>query len=299
MNTAHDEFVAGQVYTDSVTVSTIDGTSLELKVEITGTNDAAQITANEVLKFESDAALTVSGKLEVSDIDSPTVFNAGTFTGAYGSLTLNSSGAWSYTASSAHNEFIANGLYTDVFNVTAADGTVSSVKIHIIGTAETNNDLYTGTAAVNIPDSYTDDSLVHLSTAGIQQVNGGNDNLGTSVNAREDTVKLDFSLADATMKTSADGQHVEVTFLNDASTLKTLSNVEAVQFNDALVRIIGADGYKNVADATNTNNASHVNVGVDAVFVSVASGYDALVQHASEVDLSNTYTALTDAYNHH
>jgi VCBS repeat-containing protein len=256
MNTAHDEFVAGQVYTDSVTVSTIDGTSLELKVEITGTNDAAQITANEVLKFESDAALTVSGKLEVSDIDSPTVFNAGTFTGAYGSLTLNSSGAWSYTASSAHNEFIANGLYTD-------------------------------------------DSLVHLSTAGIQQVNGGNDNLGTSVNAREDTVKLDFSLADATMKTSADGQHVEVTFLNDASTLKTLSNVEAVQFNDALVRIIGADGYKNVADATNTNNASHVNVGVDAVFVSVASGYDALIQHASVIDLSNTYAALTDAYNHH
>jgi hypothetical protein len=90
-----------------------------------------------------------------------------------------------------------------------------------------------------------------------------------------------------------------VTFLNDASTLKTLSNVEAVQFNDALVRIIGADGYKNVADATNTNNASHVNVGVDAVFVSVASGYDALIQHASVIDLSNTYAALTDAYNHH
>ena len=133
----------------------------------------------------------------------------------------------------------------------------------------------------------------------IMQVHGGDDNLGAMVNGREDTVKLEFNLADATMKTSADGHHVEVSFKNDASTLKTLSNVEAVQFNDAMVRIIGADGYKDVAEATNTSNVSHVNVGVDAVFVSVASGYDALVQHASVVDLNNTYTALSDAYNHH
>jgi VCBS repeat-containing protein len=299
MNAAHDAFVAGKVYTDSVTVSTIDGTSFELKVNITGDNDAAEITAEEILKFETDAALTASGQLEVTDVDSNAAFNEGTFTGTYGSLTLTASGAWNYTASSAHNEFIPNGLYSDVFNVTSVDGTVSSIKIHMIGTAEANDDLYTGAATVNIPDSFTDDSFVHLSTAGVQQVQGGDDNLGALVNGREDTVKLDFNLADATMKTSADGHHVEVSFQNDASTVKTLSDVEAVQFNDALVRIIGAGGYKDVAEATDTSNVSHVKVGVDAVFVSVASGYDALVQHGSEVDLSNTYTALTDAYNHH
>ena len=64
--------------------------------------------------------------------------------------------------------------------------------------------------------------------------------------------------------------------------------------NNMLVRLAGGR-----SEATDTSNVSHVKVGVDAVFVSVASGYDALVQHGSEVDLSNTYTALTDAYNHH
>ena len=127
---------------------------------------------------------------------------------------------------------------------------------------------------------------------------GGFDDVGLLVNAREDVVKLDFNLANADFKTSADGHHVEVTFNHDVSTLKLLSNVEAVQFNDALVRIIGADGYKDVAEATNAANKSHVNAS-DAVFVSVASGYDALLTHPSVADLNNTYNTLTDSYNHH
>ena len=298
MNTSHDEFVAGQVYTDNVTVSTIDGTSLTLKVEITGTNDAAVITANEVVLFETDAALTAKGQLDIYDFDNSAQFVAGSFTGNYGTLTLTSAGAWNYQASSAHNEFIINGLYTDAFTVTSADGTTSTVKVNIIGTTEGNNDLYSGTAAVNVPTTFTENSLVHLSTAGVQQVNGGFDDVGLLVNAREDVVKLDFNLANADFKTSADGHHVEVTFNHDASTLKLLSNVEAVQFNDALVRIIGADGYKDVAEATNVANKSHVNSG-EAVFVSVARGYDALLTHPSTVDLNNTYNTLTDSYNHH
>ena len=182
--------------------------------------------------------------------------------------------------------------------MTSVDGTTSTVKINIIGTAESNNDLYSGTAAVNIPTTFTDNSLVHLSTAGVQQVNGGFDDIGLLVNAREDVVKLDFNLANADFKTSADGHHVEVTFNHDASTLKLLSNVEAVQFNDALVRIIGADGYKDVAEATNAANKSHVNAS-DAVFVSVASGYDALLTNPTATEVTNTYNTLTDSYNHH
>jgi hypothetical protein len=71
-----------------------------------------------------------------------------------------------------------------------------------------------------------------------------------------------------------------------------------VQFNDALVRIIGADGYTDVAEATNVANKSHINA-TDAVFVSVASGYDALLLHPSVADLNNTYNSLTDAHNLH
>ena len=44
MNTAHDEFVGGLTYTDSITVATADGTTQVLTVTILGTNDAAVIT---------------------------------------------------------------------------------------------------------------------------------------------------------------------------------------------------------------------------------------------------------------
>ncbi|MSQ65621.1 MAG: hypothetical protein EXR37_04615 [Limnohabitans sp.] len=215
----------------------------------------------------------------------------------YGTLNLSSNGAWTYTASSAHNEFMTNALYSDTFTVAAVDRTTSTVKVNMIGTADAG-DVYSVENAVSIPTTFADNSLTSLTTAGVQQVIGGFDDVGLLVNARQDVVKLDFNLANADFKTSADGHHVEVTFNHDASTLKLLSNVEAVQFNDALVRIIGAGGYTDVAEATNAANKSHVNAG-DAVFVSVASGYDALLAHPSTADLNNTYNTLTDSYNNH
>ena len=59
---------------------------------------------------------------------------AGTLSGTYGSLALAANGAWTYTASSAHNEFVAGTTYSDVFDVVSADGTHTSVTIHILGT---------------------------------------------------------------------------------------------------------------------------------------------------------------------
>ena len=44
MNTAHNEFVAGTSYTDSITVTTADGTQQVVTVTIAGTNDAAVLT---------------------------------------------------------------------------------------------------------------------------------------------------------------------------------------------------------------------------------------------------------------
>ena len=45
-----------------------------------------------------------------------------------------SNGAWTYSASSAHNEFAAGTTYTDTFSVASADGTLTSVTINILGT---------------------------------------------------------------------------------------------------------------------------------------------------------------------
>ena len=54
--------------------------------------------------------------------------------GSYGTFAIDSAGAWTYTASSAHNEFVAGTTYTDTFAVASADGTTTSVTINILGT---------------------------------------------------------------------------------------------------------------------------------------------------------------------
>ena len=54
--------------------------------------------------------------------------------GSYGTFAIDAAGAWTYTASSAHNEFVAGTTYTDTFAVASADGTLSSVTINILGT---------------------------------------------------------------------------------------------------------------------------------------------------------------------
>ena len=75
------------------------------------------------------------GTLTISDVDSPATFvaQAGTV-GSYGTFAIDSAGAWTYTASSAHDEFVAGTTYTDTFAVASADGTTTSVTINILGT---------------------------------------------------------------------------------------------------------------------------------------------------------------------
>jgi VCBS repeat-containing protein len=63
------------------------------------------------------------------------VAQAGTL-GSYGTFAIDSAGAWTYTASSAHNEFVAGTTYTDTFQVASADGTPTSVTINIAGSNE-------------------------------------------------------------------------------------------------------------------------------------------------------------------
>ncbi|TGQ76269.1 hypothetical protein EN851_36100, partial [Mesorhizobium sp. M8A.F.Ca.ET.208.01.1.1] len=65
--------------------------------------------------------ISSSGTLTISDVDSPATFVAQAATvGTYGSFSIDSAGAWTYTASSAHNEFAAGTTYTDTFDVVSA-----------------------------------------------------------------------------------------------------------------------------------------------------------------------------------
>ncbi|MFL6658873.1 MAG: retention module-containing protein, partial [Massilia sp.] len=147
---AHNEFVGGTSYSDVFTVTSADGTTSTITVNILGTDDAAVISAATANLVETNAALTTSGTLTISDVDSAATFVPATVAGTYGSLTINSAGAWNYTASSAHDEFAAGSTHSDIFTVTSADGTTSTVTINILGT---NDAAVLSTATANLTET--------------------------------------------------------------------------------------------------------------------------------------------------
>ncbi|WP_273863242.1 VCBS domain-containing protein, partial [Pseudomonas sp. B3G-3] len=130
---------AGESHDEVFSVQVSDGlggvdTQL-VTITVTGTNDAAVLSSASVTLSETNAPLTTGGSLTVSDIDSPESFQAQIDTADnYGKFSIGTGGAWTYIADSAHNEFAAGTTYTDTFAVSSADGTLTSVTVHILGT---------------------------------------------------------------------------------------------------------------------------------------------------------------------
>jgi len=158
MNSANNQFVAGQTYADSITVVSVDGTATQvITVTMTGTNDAAVISGTSVGSIsETNAAQSVSGSLRVSDADAgQSSFVAQTNVSGnncYGSFSINASGAWSYTMSTAHNEFVAGQTYADSITVSSYDGSANQV-ITVTMTGTNNAAVISGTSVGSITES--------------------------------------------------------------------------------------------------------------------------------------------------
>ncbi|QJP11208.1 retention module-containing protein [Pseudomonas multiresinivorans] len=107
-----------------------------ITITVTGTNDAAVITGQTSGSAdETDAPLTLGGKLDVTDVDSPATFQAqNNVAGLHGTFNLGTDGTWTYTANSAYNELGVGDKLTDSFTVKAADGTSTTVTVTINGT---------------------------------------------------------------------------------------------------------------------------------------------------------------------
>ena len=165
MDSAHNEFVAGQTYTDAFTVKAADGTEKTVLVRIQGTNDAAVITGDTSGRIiESNVVQSVGGKLSATDVDGAgrpiprmaenlgsdmaravkpvddgllaggTSFIPGELEGWYGDLAIAADGTWVYEMDGPHNEFKADRSYSDRFVVRTADGTAQEIRVTIVGT---------------------------------------------------------------------------------------------------------------------------------------------------------------------
>ncbi|WP_240988361.1 VCBS domain-containing protein, partial [Cupriavidus taiwanensis] len=150
-NSKADALIAGQQVSDALTVSSADQTANQtITVNITGTNDAAAITASA----SEDTAVTeaggvanatagdpsASGTLTVTDVDSGEAHFAAvppdSLVGQYGTFTFNSTtGAWTYTLdNSKADALIAGQQVSDALTVSSADQSAQqTITVNIVG----------------------------------------------------------------------------------------------------------------------------------------------------------------------
>ncbi|HEY1026992.1 MAG TPA: retention module-containing protein, partial [Pseudomonas sp.] len=138
-NAAYQYLAAGQILTLSVPYEVTDQfgakTSSTLTINVTGVNDAAILGSADVQLTETDAPLSTTGTLSISDVDSPETFVAQTnVAGTYGTFSIDATGNWTFVAHSAFDELNVGSAYSESFKVSSADGTESSVTITINGT---------------------------------------------------------------------------------------------------------------------------------------------------------------------
>ncbi|MFV0243486.1 MAG: VCBS domain-containing protein [Qingshengfaniella sp.] len=136
---------AGAQVLDTITFTASDGTSQEVRVTITGTNDAAVITGTVTGTVTEgnigDGPVTVSGTISVSDVDAgdtPVLADIGPTPGdhGYGSFTL-VGGTWTYTLDQkAVWPLSASDVVSDTITFTASDGVSQMVTVTITGADE-------------------------------------------------------------------------------------------------------------------------------------------------------------------
>jgi len=148
---AADGLNAGEVATQTFQVATADGTTTDVVVTITGTNDAPTITGSSAGDVLEDGTLTTGGTLTATDADDgESGFVAATASGTHGDLTIDGNGVWSYTATdSADIQALDDGdTLTETFTVTTNGGDTQTITVTINGAEDAPT--ITGSAAGDV-----------------------------------------------------------------------------------------------------------------------------------------------------
>ena len=152
-------------FTYRVTDAAGNTNTATLAVTVTPVNDAATFSGDISKAIsESNVAQTVSGQLNITDIDSPATVAAQTNvagSAGLGHFTISQTGAWTYVMDNAQNQLTAGQVVTDSLIVTSADNTTQVI-----------NALITGTNDAPVLDAAQSPALTSVSSSAVQPVNG-------------------------------------------------------------------------------------------------------------------------------
>jgi VCBS repeat-containing protein len=134
----------GQSTTDTITVSTADGTTQTVTITVEGQNDAAVISGNTTgtvveaggVNNGTPGSPTATGDLDSTDVDNPADLWITTTGGSLGTFAMAADGTWTYTLDDTNPTVEALNVgdtATDTITVQTVDGTTETVTITVEG----------------------------------------------------------------------------------------------------------------------------------------------------------------------
>ncbi len=189
-NSATQFLGAGQSHVDTFTVTSVDGTAVQVRFTIDGVNDAADIGDPAVAVVQEDVGpidgkLTASGTLSIRDADAgqasfrTAVSPAG---GNLGALTLDAGGGYVYAVDNTATQFLGAGVsHRDVFSITSLDGTTHEVTFTIEGVNDAADIGDPDAASVQEDVDVTDGKLTTSGTLSIRDADAGQAGFSTTV----------------------------------------------------------------------------------------------------------------------
>ncbi|WP_167855752.1 VCBS domain-containing protein [Vibrio tasmaniensis] len=150
---------------ETFTVASVDGTTHDIVITITGVNDSAVISGDAigaVTEDETDPVLTDSGVLTLTDADTGEAkfdpASVVTPSGALGALTIDADGNWVYNVDNADVQYLAQDeTKVETFTVASIDGTTHDIVITITGVNDSA--VISGDAIGAVTEDYTDPVL--------------------------------------------------------------------------------------------------------------------------------------------
>ncbi|MBX2825363.1 MAG: VCBS domain-containing protein, partial [Gammaproteobacteria bacterium] len=254
---AIQNLAAGSTLTDTITVSSYDGTATEdIVITITGTNDAPVLSGDVAGSVIEDSQLSAGGTLSHGDIDGGdshtwTIVGDldldGTLAGSYGSLSLTQAGDWSYALDNSAAQSLAAGetvIESFTISIDDGDGSTDSQQIDIGITGVNDAAVIGGVATGVVTEDNDPDVDGLLETAGILTVSD-TDAGEASFTAETVTGTYGDLMIDAAGNWSyaADNTQAAIQSLVEGDTLTDIISVTALDgtSQDVVITITGSN----------------------------------------------------------
>ncbi|MBF9152122.1 beta strand repeat-containing protein [Novosphingobium jiangmenense] len=294
-NSAAQSLAAGETKTETFTVTVSDGNggtaTQDVKVTITGTNDAPVITSGaQAGDVAEDGTLTATGQVTSNDVDNgATATYSGDADGDYGAFAVASDGKWTYTLDNGSVQNLAEGeTRTETFTVTVTDDHGATATQDVTITVTGTNDAPVITSEAQSGDVAEDGTLTATGQVTSSDVDNG---------------------ATATYSGDADGAYGAFAVAADGTWSYTLDNAAAQSlaegetatetFTVTVTDDHGATATQDVTiTVTGTNDAPTITSGVQAGSVTedgTATATGAVTSNDVDNGATATYSGSEDS----